>query len=214
MAKEDGRKARARATKAKIVRAATELFVADGYSATSITAIATRAGVGEQTVYYALGNKRAILSAALDQAVAGDDEPVPTLERSWTADALADPDPLGQLRAQVRGAAEILERAAPLLDVVRGAAATDAELAELWATNIAQRATVQHTFAAALATKTPLRGSLSIDEAADIMQLLLGPESYSLLVGARGWSQRRWRDWTLEALVRQLTDLTPEPSGQ
>lgn len=204
MAKEDGRTARARATKAKIVRAATELFVAEGYSATSMTAIATRAGVGEQTVYYALGNKRAILTAALDQAIAGDDEPVPTLERSWTADALADPDPVRQLRAQARGAAAILERVAPLLDVVRGAAAIDAELADIWATNIAQRGTVQRTFAAALATKTQLCDGLTVDEAADIMLLLLGPESYSLLVGVRGWSRERWQDWTLEALVRQL----------
>lgn len=204
MAKEDGRTARARATKAKIVRAATELFVAEGYSATSMTAIATRAGVGEQTVYYALGNKRAILTAALDQAIAGDDEPVPTLERSWTADALADPDPIGQLRAQARGAAAILERVAPLLDVVRGAAAIDAELADIWATNIAQRSTVQRTFAAALATKTQLSDGLTVDETADIMLLLLGPESYSLLVGVRGWSRERWQDWTLEALVRQL----------
>lgn len=204
MAKEDGRTARARATKAKIVRAATELFVAEGYSATSMTAIATRAGVGEQTVYYALGNKRAILTAALDQAIAGDDEPVPTLERSWTADALADPDPIGQLRAQARGAAAILERVAPLLDVVRGAAAIDAELADIWATNIGQRSTVQRTFAAALATKTQLSDGLTVDETADIMLLLLGPESYSLLVGVRGWSRERWQDWTLEALVRQL----------
>ncbi|WP_245642009.1 hypothetical protein [Nonomuraea candida] len=38
------------------------------------------------------------LTSVLDLAVAGDDEPVPTLERQWVRDALADPDPLGQLR--------------------------------------------------------------------------------------------------------------------
>ncbi|GAB4584580.1 TetR/AcrR family transcriptional regulator [Nocardia sp. IFM 10818] len=213
MVKEDGRKARARATRTRIVRAATELFVSDGYAVTSIAAVASRAGVGEQTVYYSLGNKRALLTAALDQAIAGDDEPVPTLERSWTTGALADPDPIAQLRAQVEGAAEILQRAAPLLEVVRGAAATDTELAGIWTTNIEQRATVQHTFAAALAAKTPLRDGLTVAEAADIMLALLGPENYTLLVGARGWSPRRWREWTLGALIRELTELSPRPGG-
>ncbi|WP_246005536.1 TetR/AcrR family transcriptional regulator [[Actinomadura] parvosata] len=123
--KEDGRAARARSTRARIIAAATRLFTTSGYASTSINAIAAEARVGEQTVYYAFGTKRAILTAALDRAVAGDDEPVPTLERPWAREAIADPDPLGQLRRQVAGAGEIYSRAAPLLDVVRSAASTD-----------------------------------------------------------------------------------------
>ncbi|MEV5560765.1 helix-turn-helix domain-containing protein [Nonomuraea wenchangensis] len=208
--KEDGRTARARSTRARILAAATELFTKNGYTSTSINAIAAEAGVGEQTVYYAFSTKRAILAAALDLAVAGDDEPVPTLERPWARDAIADPDPLGQLRRQVAGAGRIYSRAAPLLDVVRSAATADADLAEVWTTNVRQRLTVLRVFVEALARKTPLRDGLTSELAADVALTILSPETYNLLVHSRGWSQARWRGWAFDALVGLLTTL-PRP---
>ncbi|MCN0179275.1 TetR/AcrR family transcriptional regulator [Salinispora arenicola] len=111
---EDGRTARSRSTRTRITTAATELFTTAGYSSTSVAAIAARAGVSEQSVYYSFGTKRAILTAALDLAIAGDDEPVPTLERPWVRAALAEPDPHGQIRRQVAGAADVYRRTAPL----------------------------------------------------------------------------------------------------
>ncbi|MFC4059043.1 GNAT family N-acetyltransferase [Planomonospora corallina] len=212
--KEDGRSARARATRARIVAAATELFTTAGYTTTSITAIAARAGVSEQTVYYAFGTKRAVLTAALDQAVAGDDEPVPTLERPWVRDALADPEPLGQIRRQVTGAGEIHLRAAPLLDVVRSAAATDSDLAEVWAVNIRQRLTVLEVLMGALARKTPLRDGLDPAAAADIALVILSPETYNLLVSRRRWGHLRWREWAVDSLARLLTTLPPAPAPE
>lgn len=212
--KEDGRAARARATRTRITTAATDLFTTAGYTTTSITAIAAKAGVSEQTVYYAFSTKRAILATALDQAVAGDDETVPTLERPWARAAIDDPDPTGQLRRQVAGAADIYLRAAPLLDVVRSAT-TDPDLAEIWATNIQQRLTVQRVFADALARKTPLRDGLTAEAAADIALAVLSPETYNLLVHTRGWSHGRWRDWAVDALIGMLTTLprpTPSPA--
>lgn len=211
--KVDGRTARARATRARIVTAATGLFAAAGYAATSVETIAATAGVGVQTVYYAFGTKRAILAAALDRAVAGDDEPIATLERSWARQALASDDPLEQLRLQVAGAADIYARAATLLDVVRSAAATETDLAQIWDTNVEQRHTVQHAFTAALARKTALRPGLTPDDAADISLAVLSPETYNLLVRGRGWSPDRWKTWALDALVRQLTDLAPSASA-
>lgn len=208
--KEDGRTARARITRARITAAATELFTTSGYTATSMAAIAARAGVSEQTLYYAFSTKRAILTTALDLAVAGDDEPVPTLDRPWARAALAEPDPVGQLRRQVDGAADIHLRVAALLDVVRGAATTDPDLAEVWVTNLRQRLTVQRVFAEALADKTPLRAGLTAETAADIALTVLAPETYNLLVHIRGWSGTRWRDWAVDALVGMLTTL-PRP---
>ncbi|GIH79062.1 TetR/AcrR family transcriptional regulator [Planobispora longispora] len=205
--KEDGRAARARVTRARIIAAATGLFATTGYTATSIAAIAAKAEVSEQTVYYAFGTKRAILTTALDLAVAGDDEPVPTLERSWVRDALDDPEPLGQIRRQVAGAGDIYLRVAPLLDVVRSASTTDPDLAEVWTANIRQRLAVQRVFAEALARKTVLRDGLSADDAADIALTVLSPETYNLLVRDRGWDHSRWQAWAVDALTRLLTEL-------
>ncbi|TYB62244.1 helix-turn-helix transcriptional regulator [Nonomuraea sp. PA05] len=204
---EDGRAARARSTRARIVTAAAELFTTAGYTTTSITAIAAKAGVSEPTVYYSFGTKRAILTTALDLAVAGDDEPIPTLQRQWVRDALADPDPLGQLRRQVAGAADIYLRAASLLDVVRSAAATDPDLAEVWAANLQQRLTVQRVFADALARKNALRDGLTTEDAADIALATLSPETYNLLVNDRGWTHQRWQDWAADALARLLATM-------
>lgn len=204
---EDGRTARSRSTRTRITTAATELFTSAGYSSTSIAAIAARAGVSEQSVYYSFGTKRAVLTAALDLAIAGDDEPVPTLERPWVREALADPDPHGQIHRQVAGAADVLRRAAPLLDVVRSAATIDAELAEVWETNLQQRLTVQRVFAEALARKTPLPANMAVDAAADTALAILSPETYHLLVHHQGWAHTRWRGWATNALRRLLTTL-------
>lgn len=206
----DGRKARARATRSRITIAAIELFTTAGYVATSIGAIAAKAGVSEQSVYYTFGTKRAVLTAALDLTVAGDDEAVPTLERQWVRDALAAPDPVEQLRRQVGGAGDIYLRAAPLLDVVRSAATADVDLAEVWATNLRQRLTVQRVFAEALARKTRLRDGLTADDAADIALAVLAPETYNLLVANRAWEHARWQAWAVDALLLQFTTLPPQ----
>ena len=72
------RQAQARATRLRIIEAATDLFVTHGYAATSIAAIADAADVAPQTIYAAFGTKAGLLGAAVDVAMAGDDEPIET----------------------------------------------------------------------------------------------------------------------------------------
>jgi AcrR family transcriptional regulator len=62
---------RTRATRARIIAAATPLFVRDGYLETTMSGIAKAAGVAVQTLYLSFGSKVAVLEAALD--VAADD---------------------------------------------------------------------------------------------------------------------------------------------
>jgi AcrR family transcriptional regulator len=199
--KPDGRAERARATRARITAAATETFTAHGYATTSINTIAAAAGVSEQTVYYSFGNKRAVLLAALDRAIAGDDEPIPTLERPWVHAALAETDPHRQIERQVAGVGEVLRRAARLLDIIRNAA-TDPELAEVCATSISHHREVQRVFAAALAEKVPLR--TDIPAAADTAVAILSPETYLLLVDHLSWTHDRWRTWAADCLTQTL----------
>ncbi|TNC29268.1 helix-turn-helix transcriptional regulator [Amycolatopsis alkalitolerans] len=184
-------------------RAALDLFVEQGYVASSMQAIARRAGVAVQTLYFTFGTKRALLTEILDTAVAGDDDPVPTLERPWVARALAA-EPVEQLRLQARAAREIYERVAPVLAVMRGAASADPEIAELWETNNAQRATVQNHLIEALAGKTTLRAGMDTTTAVDIALALQTPETYQFLTARRGWSPERWEHWVADALTTQL----------
>jgi AcrR family transcriptional regulator len=195
---------KARANRRRMRDAALSLFVDQGYVATSMQAIADEAGVAVQTLYFTFGTKRALLSEILDVAVAGDDEPVPTLERPAILAALADPEPRRQLRAQVRLAREIYERVAPVLQVVASAASADPDIAELWEINNTQRVTVQERFITALAAKTPLREGLDLATAIDIALALQTPETYQYLTRRRGWSPERWEQWTADAVIGEL----------
>jgi hypothetical protein len=157
-----------------------------------------------QTLYFPFGTKRGLLSEILDVAVAGDDEPAPTLERRAALAALADPDPRRQLRTQVRLAREIYERVAPVLQVVASAASADPDIAELWEINNTERATVQERLITALTTKGPLREGLDTIAAIDIALALQTPEMYEYLTRRRGWSPERWEHWTADALISEL----------
>src|ERR1700712_3111411 len=73
----DRRALAAERTQREIVEAASRLFLADGYAATSIAAIAREAGVAVQTIYNAIGPNRDALPPVLDSAAAGDHAPTP-----------------------------------------------------------------------------------------------------------------------------------------
>ncbi|MGD9991639.1 helix-turn-helix domain-containing protein, partial [Pseudonocardia sp.] len=70
------RRERARHTRAAVLDAAREEFLTTGYAATSMRAVAARAGVSVPTVEQLFGTKRALLAAVVDATTAGDDEPV------------------------------------------------------------------------------------------------------------------------------------------
>ncbi|HET6737448.1 MAG TPA: helix-turn-helix domain-containing protein [Kribbella sp.] len=195
---------RTQANRQRMRAAAQTLFTARGYAATSMQAIADEAGMAVQTLYFTFGTKRALLAELLDVAAAGDDEPVPSLDRPRVQALLDDPDPVAQLREQARQAREIYERVAPVLQVIAHAATADPEIHELWEANNAQRAVMMEQMVTALVSKTALREGLDAQLATDITLALLGPELYHLLTARRGWDAERWERWTADALVTQL----------
>src|SRR5690349_23235714 len=115
------RAARTRATRRRIVDAAAELFVGQGYAATTLEQIAARAGVAVQTVYFHFGNKRTVLKDAVDVAAVGDDEPVALLDRPWQDELRAEPDPRRVVALWVANGQAIYARIGPIMAVVRDA---------------------------------------------------------------------------------------------
>ena len=71
------------------------MLVADGYATTTLAAVAADAGVSVEALYKAFKNKAGIVKALFDVAVAGDDEPVPIMDRSWVAAIRAEPGAAG-----------------------------------------------------------------------------------------------------------------------
>ncbi|QUH02496.1 helix-turn-helix transcriptional regulator [Saccharopolyspora erythraea] len=184
----------------KILDAALVLFVERGYSSATMDMIAKKAGVAVQTVYFTFQNKTNILKRLIDLTVAGDDEPVPTLERAWVREVIEEPDPVRHLELQVKGTAKVYRRVASLLNVLSRASDTDPTVAELWSNNQEQRRIVQRRFLLALRKKQALPKGLTLQRAVDISFTILGPEVFELLVVDRGWSVPEWERWAVSTL--------------
>ncbi|MEV4394792.1 helix-turn-helix domain-containing protein [Nonomuraea sp. NPDC049607] len=200
----DKRAERSRRTREKIVEAARELFVAQGYGATNLQEVADRAGVAVQTVYFVFRNKRTLFKDVVDTSIAGDSEPVATMDREWFRAACAEPTAAEQLRAHVHGTREILGRVAPIMPLIAAAAATDPEIAAQWPDGPDPRYTVQYAAAEALARKPDARPGLSVEMAADLLFGLLSPQLYLIFVRDRDWSPDTWEEWARTALTSQL----------
>ena len=210
-ARRTGRGSRARATRRRIIDAAAQLFVAEGYTTTTLEQIAERAGVAVQTVYFHFGNKRTLLKEAVDVAAVGDDEPVPLLERPLYRQLAGERDPHRLLAAWTSGGREIFTRVAPIMAVVRDAAGADPDMAAQWRTNQQQRATAYAVFAQQLTDLGALKAELSAQDAVDILLALVSFEVY-LILTERGWSPQRWEKWMATTLTGALLKDAGGPS--
>lgn len=195
---------KAKQTRQRILDAARDLFVEHGYGATNLQEVATHAGVAVQTIYFVFGNKRTLLKELVDATIAGDDEPVATMNRPWFRDALAAETADAQLRAHVAGTRKVLERVAPITQMVAAAAATDVEVAQLWPHGDTPRFEVHTAAAQALVTKPGARAGLTAEQAADLLYALLSTQLYLLLVRDRAWTPDQWERWTHDTLRPQL----------
>ena len=70
-----GRRAVAARHRQAVLTACHELLLTGGYQATTIRAVAERAGVSAELVYKAFGSKPGLMKAVYDTVLAGDDDP-------------------------------------------------------------------------------------------------------------------------------------------
>jgi AcrR family transcriptional regulator len=203
------REAQARRTRRLIVDAASELFAEHGFSATTIDAIAAKAGVSRKTVFTSAGGKVHLLKLAYDYAMAGDDEPVPMIDRAGLQEVIREPDPYRQVDRYSQFVAAANSRVARLYVVLRGAAEVDPEAADLYEKWEGERhqAMVEGPVPN-FARKGVLRHGMDPAEAADILALLVDPATYDLLVNRHGWTKERFAEWLRETIVSQI--LVPE----
>lgn len=133
--------------RAAVLRAAIDLFIAQGYDATSLSDLASSLGVTKSAVYHHFPSKEALLAAALDEALEGLDAAVAEAARATDGRSAHD-----RLRATVLAAVRLLAEHRPavtLLLRVRGNSALeiaalerrrriDVELADLVAEAVAE----------------------------------------------------------------------------
>jgi len=190
----------AAATRAQIVDAATTLFSESGYVGTSIGAIATRAGVAVQTIYNAIGNKAAVLSAVLDAAVSGPNAPTPVPEFMAERTGAAQ-DAAQFLDILADWLLEANERAASIHWIIRQSIAVDEDAAELERTRSQQRLRNYGLAAAGLRERGGLGNGMTDDQAAATIWSIGHPSTYRALAIDAGWTPEAYRAWLRAALA-------------
>jgi TetR/AcrR family transcriptional regulator of autoinduction and epiphytic fitness len=194
----------ARDTRRRIVEAAAKLFVRDGYSATSISAIAEEAGVAVPTVYATLRSKANILRAVVELTVRGDDAATPVASRPGWQEVEGERDPRKQLALFAHFHREICDREAAIFAQLEAAAGADPEATEWLAEQERLRYEVQARVARSLKRQKGLRRGLTIREAADVIWTLASERTYLALVRDRGWKADDYERWLHEQLVAAL----------
>ncbi len=197
----------ARQTRSAIIETARRLFLRDGFAATTIAAIATEARVSVETIYKAFGGKPGLVRAICDAALAGGG-PVPAETRSDRLQ-LHEPDPRKIIRGWGDLTVEVAPRIAPIMLLVRAAAAADPEMAGLLTEVDAARLSRMTANAHNLAAAGHLRPDLTVEQAGEVMWTYSSPDLYELLVVKRGWPAERYGAFIAEAMIAALLPRDP-----
>jgi AcrR family transcriptional regulator len=185
----------AQQTRVAVLAACRALFAERGWAATGVRDIANEAGVSVETVYATLGGKVALLTAALDGAVAGDDEPIPLSERP-VFHAMGEGDFDTRVAAAAALITDIHVRTIGLQRALREGAGGEPALAELLATQEENRraSTGQGM---ALVLRRPIG-----DRERDLFWAQTCPEVFDALVNRSGWSAEQYAAWVASLIEK------------
>ncbi|HEV7208637.1 MAG TPA: helix-turn-helix domain-containing protein [Mycobacteriales bacterium] len=194
----------AAATRGAVLLAARELFVRNGYTATTIADIAGRARVSPDTIYATVGRKPALLRELVETAISGGAQPIPAEQRDYVVRIGAATTAANKINIYAHAITAIQQRMAPVFLALRDAAATDPQCAELWTDIARRRATNMRLFAADLRGTGELRDDLTDEQVADIIWSMNAAEYWDLLVRERGWTPAEFTNWLIDAWTRLL----------
>jgi AcrR family transcriptional regulator len=194
----------ARRTRARILAAAADQFVARGYGATTMGSIAEAAGVSVPAVELIFGTKPKLLKAAIDVAIAGDDAPVPMFEREWAAAAARTEDAAAFLAIFARALREAAVRSGGLIVVADEAARADGDIAALSRRLSRQRVMTVTWIVDGLRERTALRAGVTRQMAIDVLWLLMEPVVFQRLTRERSWTPAQFERWFTDSASRLL----------
>lgn len=206
--KRDLRHARRAATEARLIDAATAMFLDHGYAATKMTDVAERAGIAARTVYLRFETKADLLERCVSVAIAGDAEPVSIRDRDWMTDAMTASTLTQRIHLMASVTAALMDRAGSLLEVAHQAAATEPTIAAAVEAGREDTARTLGAFWHRIADDGLLPPHCDIDWLADTATLLAHAETYLLLTKTTGWdipTYQAWLETTWHRLVQAGT---------
>ncbi len=192
--RETHRERLAEITRSSIIAAARKLFVARGYRAATMRAIAAEAGVAERTVYNTFATKQdllaAVCSAWLEEAEV----------RPLIGLALVETDDFKKLAHAAHWSRRMHERGLEVETLFEAAYWEDPELRDMFDRWAAERRTAMGRVIVSLKLKADLDG----EGAVALFLALSSAQGYRELVNGAGWSPDRYENWLLKALSQQL----------
>jgi AcrR family transcriptional regulator len=200
------REQKARATRRAVLAAAKKLFVAEGYGATTIQAIADEADVAVQTVYAVFGNKRSILAELVDVSIAGDDAEIVVNARQWMRPVWEAATAAERLSAYAAAVRRIMDGAGDVFAVVAAAATIDPDVVELADITEQRRRAGARSVIDSVRSVGELRPGLTPRRAIDVLWLLNGPMVFAHLVRRAGWTLDQYQAWLADAMVNELLE--------
>jgi AcrR family transcriptional regulator len=185
------RAAQAAQTRVDVVAAAVDCFRANGWSGTTMNAVAEKAGVSVETVYAGFKNKKALLRAACEYAVVGDSDPVAYIDRPQTQ-LLREGTFESRARLGMHIQWTVHDRVAGVWMALVEAAASDPEIEE-W------RVAFEAARKSDISRSLEMIFEREIDEATlDLITALYSSEVFVQL-RERGWSQEQYENEIYEA---------------
>jgi TetR/AcrR family transcriptional regulator, regulator of autoinduction and epiphytic fitness len=197
---------RARDTRLRILASARVLFVERGYPTTTMSDIASAAGVAVQTVYYSFKTKSLLLRDVVELAGAGRPDEPPVPDRQWMREVLAQSSGDRALALAVEHGVDIYARTAPLWPALYAAAVTDPDVETYFRSLAANRRAGMLQLVRRLQEIGYLRSEFPADRAADIVFTLFSHETYLALTRDADWSVEQYKAWLWRTLVTQLSD--------
>ena len=191
-------------TEQRILTAATVLFLADGYLATTLEAVARRADVGARTVYLRFGTKAALFKRVVDVAIAGDSEPIGVLGRDWTQAAWTAPTAAERIAAAAAAGRQIMERTGPLFAVAQQAAAVEPLIAGFWQQGREQSRHVQAIIWTRMADDGLLAPDVDLTWLIDTASIIAAAETYLLITQMTDWDLDRYQHWLQATWTRLI----------
>ncbi len=185
-------------TRASAIAAAGRVFAERGWIATNMRDVAREADVSVETLYSGFGSKAGLLTAALDVAIVGDDEPVPFAQRAEAAVMGAGPTMAARARTAAQVVTAINMRIHRLDQALRQGAAVEAVLADRLASSEASRRIAVASAATMVARRQVTRSE--VDEIA----VLTSSVVYDLLARSSGWSNAQYEQWLAERLAELI----------
>ena len=201
--KQDRRVARRADTEARVIEAATSLFVTNGYAATTLAAVAEAAGVAARTVYVRFDTKADLLQRCLDVAIRGDEDGVAVDDRSWVQAAMSAPTARERIRVMAGATAQLMGRTGALLRVAQQAEAVEPAIAARAQAARLDTQRVLEAFWRGMAADGLLPRSVDVDWLAVTGAAVGQAETYLVLTKVTDWDVDAYGAW-LERTWRRL----------